>query len=101
MLTHRGKGKSFLDPLWPMCAVCNKRVEMLEWYSDFQTREVIVKAICHQRIDECRLTPEVLIFEALRPGYAFSNKDIDYKETKLLGVEGGEIIFDEFNHDAI
>ncbi len=72
-----------IDLLWPTCAICNKKVDHLEFMNVLDTNEVVVIVKCHGLEDKCSLEKHTLIFNSISPGYAFNTKKIEFDSIEI------------------
>jgi hypothetical protein len=66
--------KRFLNPL---CAICNKDVDKVEWVQDFCTMTIHAKAYCHGDTQVSSLTQDMIENYCVRKGIAFMDKRIN------------------------
>lgn len=67
-----------MTPLFPVCAVCQRKVEKMRWFEHPARMSKIVVAECHGETDRSELTWHDLMegLGSLRPGQAFTTKRI-------------------------
>ena len=65
--------------LTPMCFVCKKQVEKIEWENDFCSQIIYAKVYCHKATEVAFLTLEMLRYGIIERGIAFMNKNIEDK----------------------
>lgn len=63
---------------YPMCALCNKRVETMKLENDFRTNSVIAVAYCHGEREICEVPIHIILDNGrLDAGVAFSKLKLE------------------------
>jgi len=61
----------------PICAICKKQVDSIEWYYDNETKCTKYRVYCHNDTEETVLEDEdIQAADCVRPGIAFKQKKI-------------------------
>jgi len=64
----------------PHCAVCNKPVDKMEWFDNFDSHHRTFRAFCHGQVEVVDL-PNILLIDNLSIEYAtaFNQKRLEEK----------------------
>ncbi|MBA4707555.1 hypothetical protein [Aquitalea aquatica] len=58
---------------FPVCAVCNKPVDRIEWFDDHSARGRVFRVFCHGKVEEQVLTDRMALHMVRGTEIAFGN----------------------------
>lgn len=76
--------------LWPICAICNKKVDDIKLEDDYMADKIVITVKCHNDFETMSLDRNFVIHNHLDKGFAFTTKRLpDNKDQMLISFGDG------------